>query len=215
MLKTRTCGELTARDIGQRVSLAGWVHRRRDHGGLVFIDLRDRDGISQIVFNPEVASDVHSLARDLRAEYCIQVGGAVNRRPAGTENLRLPTGEIEVVADQLTILNPSKTPPFYINEPVAVDESLRLRYRYLDLRRPEMQRTFILRHRVIKYIRDFLDARGFLEIETPILIKSTPEGARDYLVPSRVHPGKFYALPPSPQQLKQLLMVAGFEKYFQ
>ena len=215
VLKTKTCGELTAREVGQQVTLAGWVHRRRDHGGLVFIDLRDRAGLTQVVFNPAIAADAHLTARDLRPEYCIQVGGTVNPRPAGTENARLPTGEIEVQASTLNILNPSKTPPFYINEPSDVDETLRLRYRYLDLRRPEMQANLILRHRVVKYIRDFLDAQGFLEIETPILFKSTPEGAREYLVPSRVHAGKFYALPQSPQQFKQLLMVAGYEKYFQ
>jgi len=214
VLKTHTCGELTLANEGQRVTLAGWVNRRRDHGGLVFIDVRDRAGLSQVVFNPE-QPEAHRVARELRNEYVLKVSGVVRRRPAGTENPKLPTGEIELAADDLEILNASETPPFYINEDVEVDEALRLRYRYLDLRRPAMQRGLIMRHKAVKFIRDFLDAEGFLEIETPILIKSTPEGARDYLVPSRVHPGKFYALPQSPQQLKQLLMVAGYEKYFQ
>ena len=215
MLKTHTCGELNLSQQGQRVTLAGWVHRRRDHGGLVFIDLRDRAGLTQVVFNPERAPAAHALAGELRNEYVLQVTGAVSPRPTGTENPRLPTGRIELLAETATIFNPSKTPPFYINEEVEVDESLRLKYRYLDLRRPGMQERLILRHKVVKFIRDYLDDAGFLEIETPILIKSTPEGARDYLVPSRVYQGKFYALPQSPQQLKQLLMVAGFEKYFQ
>ena len=215
MLKTHSCGELNASNHGQQVTLAGWVHRRRDHGGLVFIDMRDRSGLVQVVFNPARSAAIHDLAGTLRNEFVVQVKGEVNRRPAGTENTELPTGEIEVHVDDLVILNASKTPPFYINEDIEVDESLRLKYRYLDLRRPEMQQKIIMRHRVVKYIRDFLDERGFLEIETPMLIKSTPEGARDYLVPSRVHAGKFYALPQSPQQLKQLLMVAGYEKYFQ
>ena len=215
MLKTHNCGELRSSHSGQSVTLAGWVHRRRDHGGLIFIDLRDREGITQVVFNPEISAKTHFIATDLRNEFVIQIVGKVEKRPTGTENLKLPTGEIEVIADEIKIYNASKTPPFYINEEVDVDEALLLRYRYLQLRRATLRDNMLLRHRVIKFMRDFLDERGFVEIETPIMIKSTPEGARDYLVPSRVHPGQFYALPQSPQQLKQLLMVAGFEKYYQ
>jgi aspartyl-tRNA synthetase len=214
-LKSHSCGELSKEHIGQRVTLAGWVNRRRDHGGLIFVDLRDRDGIVQVVCNPEVSKEGYKIAAGLRPEYVIKVVGRVSRRPSGTENPELATGEIEVIAEQVELLNRSKVPPFDINKRGEVDEMLRLRYRYLDLRRPHMKDNIILRHRVIKFMRDFLDARGFVEIETPILIKSTPEGARDYLVPSRLQPGRFYALPQSPQQLKQLLMVAGFERYYQ
>ena len=215
MLKTRDCGDLGIEDLGRDVVLAGWVHRRRDHGSLIFIDLRDSSGLVQVVLNPSESSEAHSIGAEFRNEWVVRVWGKVSRRPEGTENRDMATGDIEVTVHKVEVLNPSKTPPFYINEEVEVDEALRLKYRYLDLRRARLQRNLALRHRVVKYIRDYLDAEGFIEIETPILIKSTPEGARDYLVPSRVHPGSFYALPQSPQQLKQLLMVAGFEKYFQ
>jgi len=215
MYKTHTCGELRLSDAGETVTLAGWVHRRRDHGGVTFIDLRDRYGIVQVVANPENSPQAHQAATDVRAEWVIQVTGTVRRRPAGMENPNLATGEIEVDVEELKVLNPAKQPPFLINKEEEVEEQVRLRYRYLDLRRERMRSNLILRHRAVKFIRDYLDARGFLEIETPILFKTTPEGARDYLVPSRVHPGEFYALPQSPQQLKQLLMVAGVERYFQ
>ena len=195
--------------------MAGWVSRRRDHGGIIFVDLRDRSGVVQVVFNPELAPDAYRTAEQLRSEWVVEVVGDVARRPAGSENPALPTGDVEVIAREVRVLNQSLTPPFYITDDAEADESLRLRYRYLDLRRPPMQRNLILRHQVVKYIRDFLDSRDFLEIETPILIKSTPEGARDYLVPSRLQKGSFYALPQSPQQLKQLLMVSGVERYFQ
>lgn len=214
MLKTHTCGELNAGYIDQTVTLAGWVHRRRDHGGLTFIDMRDSRGITQIVSDPELSIAHHALA-DLRSEYVIQVMGIVRRRPSGHENPSLLTGEIEVVAQEVNVLNASKTPPFMIYEDSPVEESLRLKYRYMDLRRERMNRNLVLRHKVVSFIRKYLSDLGFIEVETPILFKTTPEGARDYLVPSRIHPGQFYALPQSPQQLKQLLMVAGFERYFQ
>lgn len=210
-----TCGTLRASDAGNSVVLQGWVNRRRDLGGLIFIDLRDRYGITQVTFNPEVVAGAHAVASDVRNEYVLRVTGIVRHRPEGTENPKLPTGEIEIEAHELEILNDAKTPPFYINEEIDVDEGLRLQYRYLDLRRPKMQSNIILRHRLVNYMRDFLDARGFIEVETPCLIKSTPEGARDFLVPSSGFPGTFYALPQSPQQLKQLLMVAGLDRYFQ
>ncbi|HEY7062712.1 MAG TPA: aspartate--tRNA ligase [Chloroflexota bacterium] len=215
MRRTHTCGELRLTNEGQPCLLQGWVHRRRDHGGVIFLDLRDRYGLVQVVLNPQLAPAAHEAGRDVRAEYVLEVEGTVVRRPEGTENPNLATGQVEVHAQRVEVLNPALTPPFGVAEEGPVDEALRLRYRYLDLRRPEMVRTLELRHRVVKYIRDFLDARGFLEIETPILIKSTPEGARDYLVPSRLYAGSFYALPQSPQQLKQLLMVAGLDRYFQ
>jgi len=215
LLKTKGCGELNKKSIGERVVLAGWVNRRRDHGGLIFIDLRDASGIVQVAFNPEDSKSCHRTANKLRNEYVIKVGGKVSQRPAGTENTRLATGDIEVIAQDIEILNESKTPPFYINEEMEIDEALRLKYRYLDIRRQRMRNNLILRHKITSYIRSFLNDKGFIDVETPILIKSTPEGARDYLVPSRLYPGKFYALPQSPQQLKQLLMVGGIEKYYQ
>ncbi len=215
MLKTHSCNQLRTEHAGQNITLAGWVNRRRDHGGLIFIDLRDRSGIVQVVANPDISATAHSVAQEARSEYVLQIQGVVRTRPKELINPDLDTGEIEVIAQEVKVLNPAKTPPFYIYDDQPVDETLRLQYRYLDLRRQRMQRNLILRHAVIKYIRDFLDQHGFIEIETPILFKSTPEGARDYLVPSRLYPGHFYALPQSPQQLKQLLMVAGYERYFQ
>jgi aspartyl-tRNA synthetase len=208
------CGEVREKETGQTLSLAGWVARRRDHGGLIFIDLRDRSGLLQVVFNPEVSAPAHELAHTLRAEYVISVKGKVGKRPEGTENPSLPTGIVELHAEDLKILNESQPLPFSLEEAEA-SEFLRLKHRYLDLRRPEMQANIILRHKIVKAVRDYLDREGFLEIETPMLTKSTPEGARDYLVPSRVNPGHFFALPQSPQLFKQILMVAGFEKYFQ
>ena len=215
MLKSADCGDLREEHIDTQPVLAGWVDRRRDHGGIIFLDLRDRSGLVQVVFNPELSPSAYKLAEELRPEWVVQIKGKVQQRPADTENPLMPTGKIEVLADEVIVQNQSLTPPFYIDEESGADESLRLRYRYLDLRRPSMLRNLRLRHQVVKYIRDFLDARDFLEIETPILIKSTPEGARDFLVPSRRQPGSFYALPQSPQQLKQLLMVSGVERYFQ
>ena len=195
--------------------LLGWVQRRRDHGGLIFVDLRDRSGIVQVVFDPETLQEKFKLAESLRSEFVVSILGRVIARPEGMINPNLPTGEIEVVAEDLEVLNGSKTPPFYLVDQVDVDETVRLKYRYLDLRRPEMQEVFRTKHKVMQIMRNFFDDLGFLEIETPILVKSSPEGARDYLVPSRVHPGEFYALPQSPQIFKQLLMVGGLEKYFQ
>lgn len=216
MMKTHRAGELRPQHDGETVTLAGWVNRRRDQGGVIFLDLRDRWGIVQIVFNQEENPQAHELANSVRREYVLQVKGYVRIRPEGTANPDLETGAIEVVVQELTILNESKTPPFYIHDDEEyVKESERMRYRYLDLRRPNMQHNIILRHKIVKFIRDFLDDEGFVEIETPILFKTTPEGARDFLVPSRIQPGKFYALPQSPQQLKQLLMVGGYERYFQ
>lgn len=217
MLKTHTCGELTLQSVGQTVTLAGWLHRRRDHGGLIFFDLRDRFGITQVTVDSETAAAAHAVASQARGEYVLQVRGIVQQRPPGQENANLSTGDIEVIADQVVILNPAKTPPFYISDASSedVDEMLRLKYRYLDLRRPRMAQNLQLRHNLVRSIREFLSNRHFLEVETPILLKSTPEGARDFIVPSRLQEGEFYALPQSPQQLKQLLMVAGIERYFQ
>ena len=210
-----TCGSLRATNDGEAVTLQGWVHRRRDLGGLIFIDLRDRFGLTQVVVNPQNAAAAHEVASGVRNEFVLRVEGTVRPRPKGTKNPKLATGEIEVEVDQIDVLNSAITPPFYVNEEVEVDESLRLRYRYLDLRRSGMRENIVLRHAVVKAMRDFLSERGFIEVETPLLIKSTPEGARDFLVPSSVFPGSFYALPQSPQQLKQLLMIAGFDRYFQ
>jgi aspartyl-tRNA synthetase len=214
MYKTDYCGDLRASDEGRDVVLAGWVHRRRDLGGLIFIDLRDSRGLMQVVFAPEAAA-AHAVASEARGEYVLRVAGRVQIRRAGTENEKIATGEIELRATSAEILNSAKTPPFYINEESDVDEQLRLKHRYLDLRRERMHNNMVIRAKVVKYIRDFLTDRAFIEIETPVLANPTPEGARDYLVPSRLHPGNFYALPQSPQQFKQLLMVAGFERYFQ
>ena len=213
--KTHSCGELNKRELGRQVTLMGWVHTRRDHGGLIFVDLRDREGITQVVFNPEVAAEAHRIAGDVRSEYVIAVTGKVSPRPENTTNPRLPTGEIEVIVSELTVLNESKTPPFMIEDESDVAENLRLRYRYLDLRRPSLQKVLMTRHTITKVVRRFLDGNGFIDVETPFLTKSTPEGARDYLVPSRVNPGMFFALPQSPQLFKQILMVAGLERYYQ
>ncbi len=216
MLKSHTCGELTIEDAGATVTLAGWVHRVRDHGGVVFVDLRDRFGITQVTIGSDAPAAVREAATQIRSEYVVQAPGLVRKRPEGFENPNLATGEIEVAAEELNILSASKTPPFYISgDTEDVDEALRLKYRYLDLRRPAMAANMALRHTIVRFIREFLSARDFLEIETPILLKSTPEGARDFVVPSRLHEHEFYALPQSPQQIKQLLMVAGIERYFQ
>ena len=217
-LRTATCGELTAANVGQQVTLTGWVNRRRDHGKLIFLDLRDRYGVTQIIFDPERgagASEAHAVAESVRSEYVLRVQGTVTRRLPGSENPDLSTGEIEVEPGTIEVLNPARPTPFVISDQVSADEPLRLKYRYLDLRRPSIRENIVLRHRVVKKIRDYMDERSFVEIETPILTKSTPEGARDYLVPSRLYAGKFYALPQAPQQFKQLLMVGGLDRYFQ
>jgi len=214
LLANRTgAGTLRLNNAGEEVQLLGWVQRRRDHGGVIFVDLRDRSGLVQVVFNPDMPD--FPLAERLRSEFVVSIKGKVRPRPEGANNPNMETGDIEVLAESLTILNRAKTPPFYIEDGIDVDETLRLKYRYLDLRRPEMQKVFKTRHQITQIMRNFFDSHGFYEIETPVLIKSSPEGARDYLVPSRVHPGEFYALPQSPQIFKQLLMVAGMEKYFQ
>lgn len=214
-VKTHDCNSLDHLWVGEFVTLMGWVQRRRDHGGLIFIDLRDREGITQIVFDPQIDSRSHERAHLLRSEYVVAVKGKVRNRPDGMTNPRLRTGAIEVIASDLRILNTAKTPPFHIEDDVEASENVRLRYRYVDLRRPRMTRNLLMRHRAAQITRTYLDEHGFLEIETPVLTKSTPEGARDYLVPSRVNPGRFYALPQSPQIFKQLLMVAGFDRYYQ
>ncbi len=215
MIRDKGCGGINNTDIGSVKTLAGWVFRRRDHGGLIFIDLRDRSGLCQVVFSPDVSAEAHEKAHGLRAEYVIAVSGEIRKRPEGTENAGLPTGMTEMYVQKLEVLNEASPLPFNMEEAADAGEALRLKHRYLDLRRPEMQRNMVLRHRISKFMRDFLDEHEFLEIETPMLTKSTPEGARDYLVPSRLNPGHFYALPQSPQLFKQILMVAGMEKYFQ
>ncbi|MBP9516935.1 MAG: aspartate--tRNA ligase [Veillonella sp.] len=213
--RTHSCGTISAEQVGQEVVLCGWVERRRDHGGLIFIDLRDRSGVVQIVASPDHNMESFHKAEDVRNEFVLCVRGKITERDADAVNPNLPTGQFEMYCEELRVLNSSKTPPFYIQDDVDVDENIRLKYRYLDLRRPEMQRNLMLRHKVTKAMRDFFDNHDFMEIETPMLTKSTPEGARDYLVPSRVNAGTFYALPQSPQIFKQILMVAGYEKYFQ
>lgn len=209
------CGRVTEKDCGKELTLAGWVNTRRDHGGLIFIDLRDRSGIVQVVMNPQYGEDAFHKAEDVRSEYVLAIRGIVRERSPETVNPKMQTGKIEVVVSEMRVLNKAKTPPFYVEDGIDVDETVRLKHRYIDLRRPEMQRNLIMRHKIVHEMRQFLDAHDFLEVETPILTKSTPEGARDYLVPSRVNPGKFYALPQSPQLFKQLLMVSGLERYFQ
>jgi aspartyl-tRNA synthetase len=213
--RTHTCGQLRADDAGQQVVLMGWVNRRRDHGNLIFLDLRDRSGVTQVVLDKDLAPEGHAKAEHVRPEYVVAAKGTLRRRDANAINPKMPTGEVELVANELLVLNDSRVPPFSPAEEGIANEELRLQYRYLDLRRPEMQANFALRHRVALAIRNYLAAQGFLEIETPFLTRSTPEGARDYLVPSRVHPAHFYALPQSPQLFKQILMISGFDRYFQ
>ena len=215
MRRTHSCCELNAEDVGREVVLAGWVLRRRDHGGVIFVDLRDREGIIQVVFNPEVDKDIHARAHAIRNEYVIGVRGTVERRPEGMINPNLKTGEIEIIVTEFKLLNAAQTPPFLIEEGVDVSETVRLTYRHLDLRRPELQNNMITRHQAAAAIRNYLNDNGFLDLETPFLTRSTPEGARDYLVPSRVNPGQFYALPQSPQIFKQLYMISGFDRYYQ
>ena len=213
--RTHYCGHLKADDAGKEVVLMGWVHRRRDHGGVIFVDLRDREGIVQVVFNPEAQADSHKEAHRIRSEFVLALKGTVRKRPEGMENPELPTGQIEVLVNTLDILSEAKTPPFVLDADMEISENIRLKYRYLDLRRPALQRNIILRSRVAAATREYFNSLGFIEVETPMLAKSTPEGARDYLVPSRVNQGTFYALPQSPQTFKQLLMIAGFDRYFQ
>lgn len=215
MYKDTNCGEPRESTVGSLITVAGWIHRRRDHGNLIFIDLRDRSGLLQVVFNPEYSEAAHELAGSLRSEWVVQITGKIVRRLPGAENPELPTGTVELSATKIVVLNKSLTPPFEVSDDIDVDDNTRLKYRFIDLRRPKMQAMLKLRHRVTHIMWDFLTENGFTQIETPILLKSTPEGARDYVVPSRVHPGQFYALPQSPQQLKQLLMVSGVERYFQ
>lgn len=213
--RTHFCGELRRENVGERAVVFGWVHRRRDHGGLIFIDLRDRTGLLQVVADPMVSKSAYKVADQARGEYILKVEGEVLQRPPETENLKLPTGEVELRAEKIEIVNKAKTPPFEVDDDLNVDEVLRLKYRYIDLRRPLMSHNLQFRHQVLRRVRDFFEKHGFIEVETPYLTKSTPEGARDYVVPSRIHPGYFYALAQSPQLFKQILMVAGFERYFQ
>ncbi len=215
MRRTHACAELGIDDVGREVVLMGWVQRRRDHGGVIFVDLRDRDGMTQVVFNPDVDAEVHAKAHVIRSEYVLGVRGKVSPRPEGMTNPKMVTGAIEVLVTELKILNAAQTPPFPIEDRIEVSENLRLKNRYLDLRRPQLLQNIMLRHQVVSAVRDYLNGKGFLDIETPVLTRSTPEGARDYLVPSRVHPGSFFALPQSPQIFKQLLMIAGFDRYYQ
>ena len=215
MYRTHTCGEATEKNDGKKVILAGWVNRRRDHGGVIFIDLRDRYGVTQIVSDPVGHKDAHDILNEVRPEYVLQVNGIVRKRPEGNDNPNMPTGKIEVVVTEIKVLNASKTPPFELDTEKDINEELRLTYRYLDLRRDRLKNNILLRHKVVKHMRDYFEKENFVEIETPILIKGTPEGSREYLVPSRLYHGNFYVLPQSPQQLKQLLMVAGFDRYFQ
>ncbi|KPA09932.1 aspartyl-tRNA synthase [Candidatus Magnetomorum sp. HK-1] len=215
MRRTHHCNALTGKDIGKKVNLAGWVHRRRDHGGVIFVDLRDREGITQVVFNPEIDENNHDRAQVLRNEFVIAVEGTVAHRPEGMVNENLTTGEIEIMVTKLKILNSAQTPPFMIEDSIDVSEGVRLNARHIDLRRPRLQRNLIIRHRTSQCVREYLNGLGFLDIETPFLTRSTPEGARDYLVPSRINSGQFYALPQSPQLFKQLLMISGYDKYYQ
>ncbi len=214
-MRTHLCGDISEKDIGSTIAVAGWVNRWRDHGGLVFIDLRDRSGLVQVVFNPEINREIHTLAHRIRNEFVLRIKGEVRKRPEGTENPSIPSGKVEVIVRELTVLNECKPLPFMIEDDTDASELLRLKHRYLDLRRPVIQKNIILRHKVARAAREFLDLNGFLEIETPLLTKSTPEGARDYIVPSRMNPGCFYALPQSPQIFKQILMVSGIERYYQ
>jgi len=215
MIRTHNCGELNSKNIGKETLLAGWITARRDHGEIIFMDLRDKQGITQIVFDPEKNKEAHEKAHELKNEYCVKIVGKVSKRPEGTINPKIPTGEVEVEVNKIEVLSESETPPFEIKDKITISEEIRLKYRYLDLRRDVMQKKLHLKHKIYKCVSDFLDSEGFISVETPILTKSTPEGARDYLVPSRIQQGNFYALPQSPQIFKQLLMVAGVEKYFQ
>jgi len=215
MMRTATCGQLNKNDVNKEVVLCGWVHRRRDHGKLIFIDIRDRYGLTQVVFNPKEYPEVKTLSEQLRPEFVILLKGKVGLRPKGSENPKIPTGEVEVVAAHLEILNPAQTPAFEIDDMLEVSEELKLTYRYLDLRRTSVMGVLLLRHRICQYMRNYFDKAGFVDVETPILTKSTPEGARDFLVPSRLSPGQFFALPQSPQLFKQILMVSGLDRYFQ